>query len=169
VISPLICLGGLLAAARLPQGLQKTLAAVFLIIGLVYMGSFEYIRETGRRPFVIYGHMYSNGLLKAQLPEVERQGILKYARWSRVKNITADNRTEAGQELFRLLCLSCHSVGGPRNDILGQVKGKGVRDLERVLSDMGTVQAQMPPFPGTTVERATLAWYLGMSLGSKNK
>jgi len=33
---------------------QKTLAVALLIVGLVFMGGFEFLREGGRRPFVIY-------------------------------------------------------------------------------------------------------------------
>ncbi len=39
---------------------QMVVAFVCLLTGLVYMGAFEWIREAGRRPYLIYGHTYSS-------------------------------------------------------------------------------------------------------------
>lgn len=40
---------------------------MLLVIGLMYMGAFEWIREAGRRPFLIYGHTYSTSALAKDL------------------------------------------------------------------------------------------------------
>ncbi|MFC1887108.1 cytochrome ubiquinol oxidase subunit I, partial [Thermodesulfobacteriota bacterium] len=59
VVNIFICLtfilfsGGLVMAARTPSSIKKPMAFGLLIIGLVYMGAFEWIRESGRRPYLI--------------------------------------------------------------------------------------------------------------------
>jgi len=46
---------------------KRGLLVVLLVIGLMYMGAFEWIREAGRRPFLIYGHTYSTSALAKDL------------------------------------------------------------------------------------------------------
>lgn len=163
-LSGLVLAGGLLLAARLPGGLQKTMAWCLLVLGLLYLGSFEYVRETSRRPYVIYGYMYSNGILKSQMDQTRAKGVLASARWSNVRAIKADNHMQAGRELFRLLCLSCHSIGGPRNDILVQTKGLSPAKVKEVIGQMGGKKPFMPPFPGNQAEADLLADYLARGL-----
>jgi len=94
--------------------------------------------------------MYSNSILKESLPEIQKQGVLGTARWAKNKAVTPTNQAEAGEELFKLLCISCHSVGGFRNDILERTSGMKVAEFESVFDEMGAEEAQMPPFAGTS-------------------
>ena len=59
-----------------------------------------------------------------------------------------------------LACLSCHSLGGPRNDILAQSAGMSQAKLEATLAQMGRDLEIMPPFPGNDLEARTLAGWL---------
>jgi mono/diheme cytochrome c family protein len=104
--------------------------------------------------------MYSNSILKAELPEVQKQGVLKTARWAKNKTVTSANELAAGEEVFKLLCISCHSVGGYRNDILERTSGMKVAEFESVLDEMGGEEAQMPPFAGNQQERQALTKYV---------
>jgi mono/diheme cytochrome c family protein len=131
-----------------------------MILAFVYLGSFEMVRESARRPYIIQGYMYSNSILKAELPEVQKQGVLKTARWAKNKTLTSANELAAGEEVFKLLCISCHSVGGYRNDILERTSGMKVAEFESVLDEMGGEEAQMPPFAGNQQERQALTKYV---------
>lgn len=162
-------LGGLLMALRLPRAASLPLAVLLLAIGLFYMGSFEWAREAGRRPFIIYGHMYSNSLLLSQMPEAKAQGVLKLARWSQNKEVTEQNRQAAGRELFSLLCTTCHSVGGPMHDILPLTAKFGAFGLDSELDGMGKLLGYMPPFAGTRDERQALADYIVQNLHGKKE
>ena len=54
-----------------------------LVIGFLHMGSFEFIREAGRRPYVIHGHMYSNAILTADVDlHQRRRASCKTAKWT---------------------------------------------------------------------------------------
>ncbi len=162
-------LGGLVMALRLPGTAGRLLAAVLLLAGLFYMGSFEWIREAGRRPYIILDHMYSNGLLVSRMPEAKRQGVLKLARWTQNKDITDDNRLAAGHELYNLLCSACHSVGGVMHDIRPLTEKFGVFGLDSELDGMGKLRRYMPPFPGNREERQALATYIVQEINHKKE
>ena len=57
--APVLLFGGLLLVLRLPATLARTLAVLLLLIGQLYMGLFEFIREGGRRPYIIRDVLYS--------------------------------------------------------------------------------------------------------------
>jgi len=116
-LSPVLFAGGLLVAALRPQAVRRPVAWVLLLLGLMYMGCFEFMREGGRRPYIIHDYMYSNSILKADLPEYQEKGVLLMAKWVKNREVTPDNRLAAGSELATLLCLPCHSSGGLLNDM----------------------------------------------------
>lgn len=166
-ISPLVFLGGLVMVVRLPRGLQKAIAATLFVLSFFFLGYFEMIREAGRRPFIIHGHMYSNTILTSQVSQIRRQGVLGSAKWVRQREITPSNRLITGHQLFNLLCLDCHSVGGRLNDILVRTGGMGPADIDAIIGTMGGDRDYMPPFPGTPQERQTLVYYIVEGLQKK--
>ena len=160
MISPILFLGGLIMAIKLPQTAKRSLAIVLLLIGITYMGSFEYLREGSRRPYTLNGHIYSNSILKQDLAQVKANGILASAKWAD-KEITDANHLKVGKQLYNLMCLSCHSIGGPIRDIKEMTAGfTSITAMEARLSSMGTLKNYMPPFVGTPDERHALATYL---------
>ena len=158
--SPLLILGGLIMAIRMPSGVSRTLAAVMLVIGLMNFGAFEFLREGGRRPYIIYDYMYSNTILKKDMTRVARAGVLQEAKWVENRRVTENNALAAGRELFDVLCLSCHSIGGPLNDIRQQVRMSSPEELNLIFATMGKERLYMPPFPGTESEKQVLINYL---------
>ena len=158
--SPLLILGGLVMAIKMPSGLSRSMAAVMLIIGLMYFGAFEFLREGGRRPYIIYDYMYSNTILKKDMPRVAQAGVLQEAKWVENRTVTEDNSLAAGRELFDILCLSCHSIGGPLNDIRQQVRSSSPEEMNLIFATMGRERPYMPPFPGTESEKVILINYL---------
>ena len=158
--SPLLILGGLIMAIKMPSGLSRSMAAVMLVIGLMYFGAFEFLREGGRRPYIIYDYMYSNSILKTDVANVAHAGVLQEAKWIENRHVTEDNYQAAGRELFDTLCLSCHSVGGPLNNINQQVQKNSPEELELIFATMGKERPYMPPFPGNEPEKQILINYL---------
>ena len=118
ICSVVLIPAGIFMALRAPQKVQKAVAFVILALGLVYMGGFEFMREGGRRPFVIYDHTYANSIPVTETAAANGQGFLTSARWIKHRQIDPDNRTAAGKEIFRIQCQGCHSIGGIMNDIL---------------------------------------------------
>ncbi len=167
LFSAVLFLGGLLMAIRLPRCMSCSAAVIMVVIGLLYMGCFEFIREGGRRPYIIRNYMYSNSILKQDLQAVRQQGVLKTAKWSREKRVTRDNRLTTGKTLYNLLCLSCHSIGGPLNDIKPMTKNFTPWGLENMIGAIDRFHPYMPPFAGTRLEAKALAYYIAFGLNGR--
>lgn len=145
------------------------MALVLLAIGLIYMGCFEWVREAGRRHYVIYGYgfMYSNAILKGTEEDISAAGDLRNARWIEHREITPENRLAAGMEIFRGQCSSCHSIGGPLNDIRPLTAKFGIFGMDAMISGIGKVYEYMPRFAGTPKERTALAHFLVRAVHGK--
>lgn len=168
IVSPILFGGGLLLAIRLPKKVQKTMAAAMLLLGIIYMGSFEFIREGGRKPYIIHNYIYSNSIAKQDVPRIQEEGILRSARWITNRTLNADNRLAAGREVFNTLCLSCHAINGPMNDIVPLTAKLTPFSLNAKLQGMGRADSYMPPFTGDDQDRQALAAFLlaGSTTGS---
>lgn len=169
VLTPLLVVGALVMAIRMPGKFKRPLAYAVVLIGFFHMASFEFIREGGRRPFVIHGHMYSNSILLEEVDLINEQGILKTAKWTQYKEITPENVLKAGEEIFRIECSCCHSRGGILNDIMPLTEPFPLLGMDTQLAGQGTVVEYMPPFMGTTEERMALARYIVEGLHGKTE
>ena len=166
--SPFLLLGGLLLAIRLPAGLSRSLAILLLLIGQIYMGCFEFIREGGRRPYIIRDLLYSTSVFKKDGARLQVEGVLPTAKWVRHREITDTNRLAAGRELYNLLCLSCHAIGGPMRDIKKLAAPYTPIGLDAMISGMDIFHPAMPPFTGTAAERDALAFYIAADLNGRS-
>ncbi|MCL7487168.1 MAG: cytochrome ubiquinol oxidase subunit I [Desulfobulbaceae bacterium] len=167
ILGPMLMLGGLIMAIRMPQSITRPIAAVMLVLGLLYMGSFEFIREAGRRPYIIRDHMYSTSILKKDMELIQQNGFLQEAKWVSSREVTRDNMMTAGRELFNNLCLPCHSVGGPLNDIRKVTGNYTPRGLEAKIGGIHNFSPYMPPFAGSGLERKALAYYIAYGLNNR--
>lgn len=167
ILSSLLLFGiGILFLIRLPSFFHKIAAFMLIIAGFGWIGGFEYMREIGRKPYVLGDYIYSNSVYKSDIKNLRRDGFLYHAKFSEIKNINAENVLLAGEELFRLQCLSCHT----------RENGNGVKDLsshltlrgiEAQLTGQGKVNTYMPPFMGTETEKKAVAAYVFQVLHGK--
>ena len=162
----IIACGGMLFL-KLSHQTKKVLAYSLLIMGLIYMGSFEWIREASRKPYIINNYLYANQIFEKNAKQLQEQGILKNAKWTKHKTITSENILQAGHDLFFIACSSCHSIGGPMNDILELTKKYSITGMEAILTGQGKITSYMPLFYGTNQERSALAKYIVNELHQK--
>ncbi|MHB8790792.1 MAG: multiheme c-type cytochrome [Desulfobulbaceae bacterium] len=167
ILGPALMLGGLLMAIRMPRAITRPIAAVMLVIGLMYMGCFEFIREAGRRPYIIRDYMYSTSIRKADMARVQENGLLQEAKWVKTRTLDQGNMLEAGREIFNILCLPCHSVGGPLNEIRKLTSNYTPAGLAAKISGLHSFSPYMPPFAGTDDERMALATYIASGLNGR--
>lgn len=158
--SAVLFLAGLFLLRRTSLPVQRTVTTLLLVIGLGWIGGFEYMREIARKPWIIGNHMYGTSVSLADVALLNREGMLRHARWTAVREITDSTRTEAGRELFRLQCQSCHTLHGIRNDIAPRIAPFTYTGILAHLTGQGKVQTYMPPFIGTAEEKEALAYYL---------
>jgi len=169
VTSILIFVFGIFYSLRTTPLIQRILIFVFILIGLGWYSSFEYLREYARKPFIIHGHMYSTSILKADVESLNKEGLLNHAKWTTVKEITEANEMEAGRELFNLQCLACHTIGGVKNDILEKTKDLTYMGMISQLYGQGKVMDYMPKFVGTQPEMEALAAFITVELNGKER
>lgn len=166
VLSVIVFATVLLGPLRRPGAASSALAAALLAAGLVTTGGTEWVREGIRKPYTIYGYLYSNGVFVEQAPTLSQAGILASARFAVPQLRQAAQGegpaalgTAVGQEIFRLQCSSCHVQGG-YNDIKPLVRGWSEAYIDYQLQHLNMLKGYMPPFMGTADERRALARWL---------
>jgi len=160
IASIIIVLSGAVLMIRLSNALQRVVVIFLVLIGLLWIGGFEYIREIARKPYVIYDFMYSNSIYKSDSDRLNNKSVLANAKWSSTKAVTDHNKLEAGRELFNLQCLGCHTLGGIRNDIDKLTKGYPYLGVRALIEGIGTVHSYMPRVFGTETEKQALVMFL---------
>ena len=158
-LAALIFAYGTLSATFQPRRFSLATAFVLLAMGLAVVGSSEFVREAIRKPYIIYDYMYSNSIRLEDVPTVQAQGVLASSKWATVREVTPDNRIEAGKQVFRLLCSACHTVDG-YNAIRPLVKDWPQDYIHEQLGQLNVLKPYMPPFLGNAAEQDALAAWL---------
>jgi Cytochrome C oxidase, cbb3-type, subunit III len=155
-----------LLSVLVPKRIHRLTYFIPMIAMFIFMGYFERIREFIRKPYVIDEYMYSNTLRVEDYPLYKKDGLLKYATYSTVREITPANEVEAGKNIFMIACSRCHTVDG-LNSIVTKFRKmvpKGNPVTEKTVVDfvpnMHRVWYYMPEFPGNEAELNALAKWI---------
>jgi len=135
-------------------------ALTMLAVSGIATGSLEFVREGIRKPYVVYDHMYSNAILKSDVAELNRTGILPRARWAVPQD--TDRRGASDQQrgkwVYDAQCAHCHTLEG-FNGIKPLVNGWNRELIDVSVSRLHEMKYFMPPFVGSEQERRDLgAW-----------
>lgn len=152
---------------KTPKPIQIFLAFILVFSGVIWMGGFEYSREYARKPYVITDFIYSNSIFKSDVENINKSGFLNLAKWTKEKEVNEENMLNAGKEIFKFQCASCHTVGGTRNDILPRTEAFTYNGMISQLTGQGKVLTYMPEFFGTNTEKEALAAYIIKELHGK--
>jgi cytochrome bd-type quinol oxidase subunit 1 len=158
-LSALIVAIAFLGPFRRPDFSNPLLVSVMVVLGLGVTGVTEWVREAVRKPYVIYGYMYSNGIRVQDVSAISQAGVLQVAKWAGVTDPGGGQELRAGAEIFRIECRSCHTVDG-YNAIRPFVKGWREEFVDYQLQRLSELKGFMPPFIGRPVERRALARWL---------
>jgi mono/diheme cytochrome c family protein len=159
-----LIIGTMILVIMKPAFHTRPLSFIVFISAFLFMGGFEWTREGSRRPFVINGILYSNGIAMDAMAGAERLGFLQSARWTRIKEASGDADVEAGEEIFRFQCHACHTVRGFNNDIVARTRGMSYGTLYEYIGKIHQIRYFMPPFAGNDRERGALAAYITKGL-----
>ena len=161
VVTFLLVLGALIRPSRM----HLSYSLLLLLAALGTMGSFEFVREAIRKPYVIANYMYDNALYATpsaadggfSVEAIDKAGVLNTARWVRPSDGAA-----AGREIFRVECQSCHTVDAYRGvRRLLAARQWDSAQLSAMLSSLDMMHnGVMPPFAGIGQEREALSAYL---------
>ncbi len=147
-----------------PRTLPRVVLLLPFAAAVALIGTFERVREFVRKPDVIAGYMYANGVRRADYPLLVEQGLLRHATYVAARDPAADPHA-AGREVFMLACTRCHTTSGV-NGMTAKLAGLyGLKPwspqaVAGFIDSMHHVRPFMPPFPGTLQERDALAAWL---------
>jgi len=163
VTSMVLFLFAWLGPYRDPASLTTVYALLFVALGFFATATTEWAREAVRKPYLLYGYMYSNGFLEEEDLKFREGGILDKARFVLP---TGADPVARGREVFRLVCEPCHTIHG-YNGVAPLVRGWSADYTEGQLRHLNTLKGFMPPFIGSEVERRSLAlWLAALNSGS---
>ena len=142
----------------IPRYFKLGIALVMLVLALLSFGASEFIRESVRKPWAIYSYMYGSGIRPTEYEQIEKKGgILSSSIY--VKNQETEVSSEAGEDVFRIACRSCHSLNGYKG-LRIVMTGLNKEFIVDVINRLEHLRGKMPPFPGTGSEAEALAEYL---------
>lgn len=152
----LIFVLGLVFAVWKPRAMRTPVIALLVLCAFSLMASGEYLREFVRKPWVINGYIYANGVRAMEIPHLQQAGFAPGAAFT-----TTDDRTsiEYGRDLFVAQCGSCHTVDGYRS-MRKRVYGWDPAFAAAMLSHIHLVRGAMPQFAGNEQDRQALGKYL---------
>ncbi len=93
-----------------PRWVRPVTAVVLMVGAFTFFAGYERLREGIRKPFLIHGDMFSNGLRIDQIADFDRGGFLAHSGWADVGGDADPVAT--GRRIFRAQCTSCHTVDG---------------------------------------------------------
>ncbi len=145
-------IGALLAVFGLliPRKLTFAPAAVLMVLGLAWFGSFEGFRESIRKPYILTGYMYGNGVEVRKTELYKKDGYLAHLAFR-----TGDD----GADLFRHACRSCHTLDGYKA-LKPAFDGTDRPFIAAIVRSAHLLKGNMPPFLGKPEEAEKVADYL---------
>jgi mono/diheme cytochrome c family protein len=142
------------------------MAILMGLIAFFATASMEFVREGIRKPYLIYGVMYSSGILVSNTERLNQDGVLPHSDWV-LPDSSVHGNVAVGAALYKLECMRCHQVDG-YNAMRALVHGWSDSLVIHALNHLDELKRFMPPFIGTEAEKRALAEYLGTLTGTVN-
>jgi cytochrome bd-type quinol oxidase subunit 1 len=138
-------------AYRNPKDFKLSHALAVLMLALIATGAGEYSREMLRKPYVIGGWMYSNGVRVPYVPRINQEGYLAHTNWTWNGS---DSSYSRGEAIFRGECGSCHTLAGyrPLKSLLAGRDRANIGNFIAMLHEYkpdSPYRHYMPPMVGT--------------------
>jgi mono/diheme cytochrome c family protein/cytochrome bd-type quinol oxidase subunit 1 len=146
-----VAIGALLIICLfLSRWVPTVLAALLMVGGLAWFGAFESFRESIRKPYVITGYMYGNGIEVALTDQYKKTGY-----YAGIAYKTGDESAD----LFLHACRSCHTLDGYK-PLEPAFDGTDKAFIAAIVRSTRLLRGNMPPFLGTAAEADKIADYL---------
>jgi len=146
IVAGLVVIFGLL----IPKAYHFVIGVIVLALGLTWFGSYEWFRESIRKPFVISGYMYANATEVIHAPQYQADGMLAHMKFR-----TGDD----GKDLFNRACRSCHTMDG-YNALKPRFDGVDQAFIAGMVQGIGVMRGHMPPWLGTPAEADMIAAHI---------
>ena len=134
----------------IPKRNHVVIAIVMLGVGLSYFGEFEWFRESIRKPWIVSGYMYGNGIKAADMPTFQADGLLPHIAYP---------SEDPGRDLFNRACRSCHTIDGYK-PLRPAFDGTDKAFVAGIVMGTAALKGNMPPFAGTPADAEMIADYI---------
>lgn len=132
---------------KIPKQISIFVALLLMALGLLYFGSYEWMRESIRKPYVITNFMYGNGVHLAKAEEYKTDGYLKQIEYK-----TMDHDAD----LFGHACRACHTMTGYR-PLKSEFDGTDETFITQYIQGIQASKSHMPKFLGTKRDAERIA------------
>jgi cytochrome d ubiquinol oxidase subunit I len=148
------------ALVRNRRSVNLETALLLAVIALIATGSMEYVREGIRKPFIVYQHLYANGLAYDDVQRINRDGFFAAAPVV-AHGVDPERLTpaERGRLIFARQCQRCHAVDG-YNAIRPLVDNWTVEMIRDNTRQLHRLRGYMPPFAGNARDLEDLVAFL---------
>ncbi len=140
----------LISALLVPKRLPFTAAVLFMAAGLAWCGAFEWFRESVRKPFIVSGYLYDNGIELSRADQFRKEGYLAHITF---------RAGDDGADLFRHSCRECHTISGYKA-LKPAFDGTDPTYIAAIVQSVHLLRGNMPPFLGTRAEAQKIAHYI---------
>jgi cytochrome d ubiquinol oxidase subunit I len=174
---------------RNPGWLSPGFAGALFLFGLAAFSTGEFIREAVRKPYVVYGQVLGNQILRDEVLPLRKEGYLEGGIWtkafveSRYPQLIVDGRIDPkrlmimpgkqpaaalspsdrvalGEVLFQYHCNDCHALSHGYSAVRPLLQGRSRQMIVGLIHDLHRAHLFMPPWSGTPQEAELLAAYL---------
>jgi len=152
-----LALGLVLFGFALGRRFTLPVAVALMVLAFAWFGSFEFLRESIRKPWIVTGAMYGNGIEADRVPELQKTGLLPALAYR-----TGDD----GRDLFNRACRSCHTIAGYKA-MRTYYDGTDAPYIAGTIRGSLHMRGNMPPFAGTPAEIDTLAAYIAAHVDTR--
>jgi len=142
----------------MPKRFSRPIAWLAMVLGLAWFSGFEIFREAVRKPYIISGYMYGNGVEVGKTDEYRASGYL-----AKIAYRTGDD----GADLFRRACRSCHTIGGYKA-LKPAFDGTDRAFISAIIKSAHLLKGNMPPFLGTPAEADAIAGHIFQRIDSRS-
>jgi mono/diheme cytochrome c family protein len=165
---------------RNPGWMTPGFAAVLLLLGIAALSTGEFIRESVRKPYVIYNVVLGNQIYPEQVRPLRREGYLEGGLWtrayvqalygsamqaekideSRLRHLPAEDQVRLGEVLFQYHCNDCHAAQAGYSAVAPLLRGHTRAMIRDLVEHLDEGHFFMPPWAGTPDEAELLTTYL---------
>lgn len=165
---------------RNPGSLSPVAAAALMILGVAAFSVGEFVRESVRKPYIVYNVVLGNQIFPEQVDALRRDGYLEGGVWTaayvkakypqliegekinekRMLELPSAERLALGSVIFQYHCNDCHATQRGYSAVGPLLRGRARTNILHLVEHLDEGHFFMPPWAGTPEEAELLADYL---------
>lgn len=165
---------------RNPGWLSPGFAATLLLLGVGAFSIGEFVRESVRKPYVVYNLVLGNQIFPDEVEPLQRGGYLEGGVWTKqymrsqfprtvvngqvdraeLLRLSQNDRIKVGAVLFQYHCNDCHAVTEGYSAVAPLLRAHTRSTIRSLVENLQVGHFFMPPWAGTPEEAEVLTEFL---------